>query len=58
MKRIKDHLCNNSGVLGIDRMIIIVIAFVAGAILIAAVIAAIIDGYEPGVGDRIHDILE
>ena len=58
MKHLTNRLLrNNSGEIGLDHLILIAIAFVAGAILVAAVIAIVADGYPRGISDRISDWL-
>lgn len=57
MRQIKRHLKNNHGDESMERLVIIAIAFIAGALLIAAVWSAISTSFVPGLGNNIKDWL-
>ena len=56
-KILSEHLKNNSGEGNMNAIIIIAIAFVAGTLLIVAVVSAIKGYYNNGVNDIINDIM-
>lgn len=57
MKFLKNLLSDNRGDTHLERIIIIAIAFVGGALLIAAIIAAIKGGFPSGIDWNIHEYL-
>jgi hypothetical protein len=58
MARIKQHLMDNRGDTNMEHLMIIVIAFVAGALLVAAVWSALQSGYSNGLENNIQDYLD
>ncbi len=57
MNIIKKHLSNHFGELHAEHLVIIVIAFIAGAILIGSVWAALDSGFANGMNTSINDFL-
>ena len=57
MRRLKKLMCDNCGSTDLQMVIIMVIAFAAGAILLAAVFGAFDDLFASGTSDKIHDIM-
>lgn len=57
MQKIKEILCDNRADMNMERMIIIVIAFVCGGLLIAAIWTALSTHFPSGIDTNIHDYL-
>ena len=57
MKLLKQHLKDNSGDLHMERVIVIAIAFVIGALLVAAVLYGVKTHFGAGIRDYIGDYL-
>lgn len=52
-----EHLKDNSGSANMNALVIIAIAFVAGALLISAVVYAIRSYYKDGMKNIVNDIM-
>ena len=57
MKKLNKILTNHLGSANMEQMVIIVIAFVAGALLIAAIWSALNGGFSDGMNTQINDFL-
>lgn len=58
MKFLKQHLSDNKADLNMERMITIAIAFIAGGLMIYAILTALGKYYAPGMNDNIHSYLD
>ncbi len=58
LNKIKSHLRDNSGDTNLQMVILIAIAFVVGAIIIAAIFAIINANFEPGMTHKIKSWLD
>lgn len=57
MHKIRKILCDNRADMNMERMITIVIAFVCGALLVAAIWSALSTYFPSGIDTNIHDYL-
>jgi hypothetical protein len=55
MKLIKQQLSDNSAEVHMERMVVIAIAFIAGALMVAAVWFALSKYFPEGMESNIHD---